>query len=110
MRNPDRYWWFLLVLALLLGACSKEKDFIGTYQPVPGSPPEYAGVSVELKKGGEGIRRVQGGADQAFQWVVKRGEMRIHTSSGGVIVAKPQGDLFEVRFPGRQVVCFKKVR
>jgi hypothetical protein len=110
MRHPNRFWWSLIVLALFLGACVKGKEALGVYQPVPGSPPEYAGVTVELKKGGEGVRRVRGGEDHVFNWVVKGKEIRIHTQAGGVIVARPRGDLIEVTFPGRQVVYFKKVR
>lgn len=79
--------------------------------PVSGNPgpPEYAGLYVELKKGGEGIRRVQSGETVAFRWVVKGDEVRIHTKSGGTIVARMKGDLIEVRFPGPQVVFFKKI-
>lgn len=110
MRNPCRFWWSLMALALFLGACAKEEEVLGIYRPVPGSPPEYTYVTVELKKGGEGVRRVQGGEDHAFNWVVKGKEIRIHTRAGGVIVARPRGDLIEVTFPGRQVVYFKKVR
>jgi len=67
------------------------------------------GAEVELKKGGEGIRRVQSEEVVAFHWVVKGDEMRIHTKSGGTIVARMKGDLLEVRFPGPQVVYFKKI-
>ncbi|MCU0579027.1 MAG: hypothetical protein MUF69_05700 [Desulfobacterota bacterium] len=110
MSCPNRFWWSLIALALFLGACFKGEEVSGVYQPVPGSPPEYADVTVELKKGGEGVRRVRGGEDQVFSWVVKGKKIRIHTQAGGVIVARPWGDLVEVKFPGRQVVYFKKIR
>jgi hypothetical protein len=109
MGTPCRFLWFLMALILLIGACSKEKELLGTYRPVPGSPPEYAGLYVELKKGGEGIRRVQGGEAITFHWVAKGDEVRIHTKSGGVIVARQKGDLIAVRFPGPQIVYFKKM-
>ena len=111
-RSPRSFKHFILLIAvvtLVAVACSKEKIFLGTYTPIPNSPPEYADLYVELKKGGEGIRRVQSGEAVAFHWVVKGHEVRIHTKSGGTIVARPKGDLIEVRFPGPQVVYFKKV-
>lgn len=99
----------IAVMTLVTVACSKENKFLGTYTPIPNNPPEYADLYVELKKGGEGIRRVQGGETVAFHWVVKGDEVRIHTKSGGTIVARMKGDLIEVRFPGPQVVFFKKI-
>ena len=111
-RSPRFLKCFISLLAavtMVSVACSKENKFLGTYRPIPNSPPEYADLYVELKKGGEGIRRVQGGEAVAFHWVVKGDEVRIHTKSGGTIVAKPKGDVIEVRFPGPQVVYFKKI-
>ena len=108
-RSLKRF--ILLIAVVMLGtvACSKENKFLGTYTPIPNSPPEYAGLYVELKEDGEGIRRVQNGEAMAFHWVVKGDEVRIHTKSGGTIVARMKGDLIEVRFPGPQVVYFKKI-
>jgi hypothetical protein len=111
-KSPSSLKRFILLIAvvtLITVACSQENKFLGTYTPLPNSPPEYAGLVVELKKGGEGIRRVQGGETVAFRWVVKGDEVRIHTKSGGTILAKPKGDVIEVRFPGPQVVYFKKI-
>jgi hypothetical protein len=100
----------LVVVALMIITitCSIDEKIFGTYRPVPGSPPEFADVSVELRKGGEGIRRVRGETVR-FQWVLKGTEVRIHTDSGGTIIAKPKGDMIEVKFPGDQIVYFKKV-
>jgi hypothetical protein len=102
----------IAVVTIVTAACSNSKEdrFLGTYTPLPNSPPEYFDLYVELKKGGEGIRRVQSGEVMTFRWVVKGDEVRIHTKSGGTIVARLKGDLFEVRFPGPQVVYFKKIK
>lgn len=108
-RSLKRSILLIAIVTLLTIACSKENKFLGTYTPIPNSPPEYAGLYVELKKGGEGIRRVQSEEIVAFHWVVKGDEVRIHTKSGGTIVARMKGDLMEVRFPGPQVVYFKKI-
>ncbi len=109
LRSLKRFMLLIAVVTMVTVACSKEKKFLGTYTPIPNSPPEYADLYVELKKGGEGIRRVQSGEALAFNWVVKGDEVRIHTESGGTIVARVKGNLFEVRFPGPQVVYFKKI-
>jgi hypothetical protein len=112
-RSPRAFKGFILLIAvvtLVTVACSKENKFVGTYTPLPNSPPEYADLYVELKKNGEGIRRLQSGEAMAFHWVVKGDEVRIHTKSGGTIVARKKGDLFEVRFPGPEVVYFKKIK
>lgn len=108
-RSLKRFILLIAVVMLVTVACSKENKFLGTYTPILSSPPEYAGLFVELKKGGEGIRRVQSGEVVAFHWVVKDDEVRIHTKSGGTIVARMKGDLIEIRFPGPQVVYFKRI-
>ncbi len=108
-RSLKRFILLIMIVTMVTVACSPEKKIVGTYRPIPNSPPEYSDLYVELKKGGEGIRRVQNGEPLAFHWVVKGDEVRIHTKSGGTIVAKIKGDLIEVRFPGPQVVYFKKV-
>jgi hypothetical protein len=107
-RTPSKWYLFLsLTLMTLLITCSKQDQVLGTYRPLPGSPPEFSDVSIEIRKGGEGIRRVRN-QTVTFQWVMKGKEMRIHTDSGGTIIAQPQGDLMEVTFPNSQVVYFKK--
>ena len=109
-RSLKRFVLLLTVVTLVTVACSREEKFLGTYTPIPNSPPEYFDLYVELKKGGEGVRRFQSGEPMAFHWVVKGDEVRIHTKSGGTIVARKKGDLFEVRFPGPEVVYFKKIK
>ncbi len=109
-RAPFRLLFLFVLVTVFAWACSREHGFLGTYKPIPGSPPEYAGLLVELKKGGEGIRHFQNGESLNFKWVVKGDELRIHTKSGGIIIARPKGDLIEVKFPGPQIVYFKKVK
>jgi len=113
-RSPRSLKSIILLIAvvtMVTVACSnsKEEKFLGTYRPIPTSPPEYSDLYVELKKNGEGIRRVQNGEALTFHWVVKGKGLRIHTKFGGTLVAKVKGDLLEVRFPGPQVVYFKKI-
>ena len=50
-KNPERFLFSVAALLLLLTvACSGEESFLGTYQAIPGSIPEYADLVVELKK------------------------------------------------------------
>ncbi len=99
----------LLVLGLLLGtaACTREEMFVGTYEPVAGTPPELAEMTLELRKDGEGVRRVRG-EELAFHWEARGSHVRIHTRSGGIILARLKGDLLEVALPGHRFVLMKK--
>jgi hypothetical protein len=108
-KNPERFLFSVAALLLLLTvACSREESFLGTYQAIPGSPPEYADLVVELKKNGEGIRHFRGEA-LVFHWLIKGKEIRVQTKSGGIIVARHLGDLLEVEFPGPQIIHLKKI-
>jgi hypothetical protein len=88
--------------------CSREEQFIGIYKSVPGAPPEFADLSLELKKGGEGIRRIHGNA-LPFHWVVRGHRLRIHTQSGGTIMAHALGDRLLLRLPGPLYLQMKKI-
>ncbi len=93
---------------MTVDGCSKEENFLGTYRAIKDSPQEYKDFYVELKQGGEGIRRVRG-EEVPFTWVGKDEEIRVHTESGGVIVAKQKKDVLEVRLPGPKVIYLKKI-
>ena len=109
LRITPKYFIILaVVLVIFTFACSREEQFIGTYKAVPGTPPEFADFSLELKTGGEGIRRIHGN-DVPFQWVVRGHRIRIHTSSGGTIVAHAWGDRLLVRLPGPLYLYLKKI-
>jgi hypothetical protein len=91
-------------------ACSREEKFIGVYEAEANVYPGYPEVSVELKKGGEGIRIVQG-KSLAFRWNTKGDKIRIYSQSGGIIVGWMEGkDKLVVEFPGPKLVYFKKIK
>jgi hypothetical protein len=95
---------------ILASACAREEKFIGTYLPVPGgTPPEFADLSLEFKKGGEGIRRIHGN-DLPFQWVARGHTLRIHTKSGGTIIAHAWGERLLVTLPGPIYLRMKKIK
>jgi len=102
----------LLLVALMLWAlgCSREERFIGVYESEPNNESRYSDVYLELKKGGEGIRKVQG-KSFTFEWSLKGDEMRITTRSGGTIVGRLEGkDALVVILPGPRIVHFKKIK
>jgi hypothetical protein len=107
-RTPKRFIILAGVLLIFTFACSREEKFIGTYKTVPGTPLEFADLSLELKKGGEGVRRIHGN-DHPFQWVVRGHRIRIHTQSGGTIVAHAWGDRLLLRLPGPLYLYLKKI-
>ncbi|MBI4764587.1 MAG: hypothetical protein HY787_08280 [Deltaproteobacteria bacterium] len=107
-RIPEGFIILVGVLLLFTLACSREEKFIGTYKSVPGTPPEFADFSLELKEGGEGLRRIHG-KDHPFRWVVRGHRIRIHTEAGGTIIAHAWGDRLLVRLPGPLFLYLKKI-
>ena len=107
-RYPKSFIILAGVLLIFIFACSREDKYIGTYKAVPGTPPEFADLSLEFKEGGEGIRRIHGN-DLPFQWVVRGHRIRIHTKSGGTIVAHAWGGRLLVRLPGPLYIYLKKI-
>lgn len=99
----------LVCLVLMLTfACAKEENFAGTYRATEKNPPEFSDVLVELKEGGEGIRR-RHGEEIIFEWESKGNEIRIHTKGGGIIVGKMKRDVLEVTLPGPKIFYLKKI-
>jgi hypothetical protein len=110
--KPWRTLSRLLVLAIILtliGACSKEKNVVGTYRSLSSNPPEFANLYLELKSDGAGIRRING-KDLPFRWVIRGHQVRIHTKSGGTIVGHIWGDFLVLRLPGPLVIYLIKVK
>jgi hypothetical protein len=112
-RYPNRFIILAGILIIAIVACSREDNFIGTYKSISGSgsgnPPEFANLYLELKKDGEGIRRINGN-NFPFRWVVKDHQIRIHTTSGGTIVGHIWWDFLVLRFPGPLVIYLRKIK
>jgi hypothetical protein len=110
-RYPNRFIILAGILIMMIVACSREDNFIGTYKSISGSgnPPEFANLYFELKKEGEGIRRINGD-DFSFRWKVKDHQIRIHTASGGTIVGHIWWDFLVLRFPGPLVIYLIKIK
>jgi len=94
------------VLCLLLGfclSCESSDKYAGAYE-AEGHGGE---VVLELNPGGEGAW-ISGFQEVSFSWYMKRGELRINTKEGGVIVGKLKGNTIEVTIPGQEKKLFRK--
>jgi hypothetical protein len=113
MTRKSRYQghgWLLglcLVMILVLGCESKDK-YAGVYKAQGQDPAKQAEIVVELKANGDGLWRV-GSEEVTFAWYIKRGELRVNTKGGGVIVGKIDKDTIQITLPGSKIMSFKKV-
>jgi hypothetical protein len=51
-----------------------------------------------------------GSEEVTFAWYIKRGELRVNTKGGGVIVGKIDKDTIELTLPNANTMIFKKVQ
>jgi len=76
--------------------------------------PAQREIILELKENGDGLWKV--GTDGAkgtfvevpFAWYIKRGDLRINTKAGGVIVGKIDKDTIRMTLPGSKALTFRK--
>ena len=114
MTRKSRYQgqgWLLglcLVVILLFGCESKDR-YVGVYKAQAQDSPKQAEIVVELKANGDGLWRV-GSEEVTFTWYIKRGELRVNTKGGGVIVGKIDKDAIQITLPGSKTMSFKKVQ
>jgi hypothetical protein len=94
----------LCVLLVLLLSCESKDRYAGTYKA------EGRGeIILELHGTGDGLWRV--GSDEVpFVWYIKRGELRMNTKEGGVIVGKIKKDTIQMTLPGPKAMTFKKMQ
>jgi hypothetical protein len=114
MTRKKRYegrGWVLglcLVMIVVFGCESKDK-YAGVYKAQAQAPAKQAEIVVELKANGDGFWRV-GSEEVTFAWYIKRGELRVNTKGGGVIVGKIDKDTIELTLPNANTMIFKKVQ
>ena len=69
-----------------------------------------------MKENGDGLWKVS--SDEAkgtfvevpFTWYIKRGDLRVNTKAGGVIVGKIEKDTIRITLPGSKTLIFRKTR
>jgi len=93
-----------LVLALC-PACESSDKYVGTY----GAQGKTGEVRMELKANGQGIW-IAGNQEVTFSWHIKKGDLRINTKEGGVIVGKIEGSAIRIGLPGQKDLLFKRVQ
>jgi hypothetical protein len=104
-----------MLLAFLLSCDSKDK-YVGVYQAQATSPAKQGVTILELKANGDGLWRVSSRKATAtfvevpFTWYIKRGDLRVHTRTGGVIVGKIDKDTIQITLPGSRALTFKKTQ
>lgn len=101
-----------MVLMLLL-SCGSGDRYVGVYKAMQ-EPPNQREIILELKENGDGLWKV--GTDEAkgtfeevpFTWYTKRGDLRVNTKAGGVIVGKIDKDTIHLTLPGSKALTFRK--
>ena len=116
-RYQDCRWIAaLFLLLLLLLSCGSDEKYVGTYKAMGQESTKHREIVLELKENGDGLWRV--GSDQAkgtfvevpFAWYIKRGDLRVNTKTGGVIVGKIDKDTIRMTLPGSKELLFRKTR
>jgi hypothetical protein len=110
--------WVVGLCALLtfLASCESRDKYVGAYQAEAKGSIKQEAVVLELKANGDGLWRVS--SDKAkdafvevpFVWYIKRGDLRINTKAGGVIVGKIDKDTIQMTLPGPKTLTFRKTR
>jgi len=101
----------LLVCALLIVvfSCESKDKYAGVYKAEAKVTPKQAEITVELKANGDGLWRVEG-EEVSFTWYIKRGELRVNTKGGGVIVGKLENDTIQMTLPNMKTMILKKAQ
>ena len=109
------YGWpvSLCVLFMLLLSCESKDSYVGVYKAVGREMAKQEEVILELKANGDGLWRV--GSKEIFSeipvvWYIKRGELRINTKAGGVIVGKIEKETIRMTLPGFGALTLKKTQ
>lgn len=98
---------------MLLVSCESKDKYVGVYKA---EGPMGREIILELKKNGDGLWKVS--SDEAkgafieevsFEWYIKRGELRLNTKAGGVIIGKIDKDTIQMTMP-RRTLIFKKIQ
>ncbi len=96
------------LLLLVVASCESGDRHVGVYKAV-GEPSKQGEIVLELKANGEGVWRV-GSNEDSFVWYIKRGELRVNTKGGGVLVGTIKKDTIHLTLPGSIDMAFKKER
>jgi hypothetical protein len=99
---------------MFLASCESRDRYAGVYQAERSAKQET--IILELRGNGDGLWKVA--SDEAkgtfvevpFSWYIKRGDLRINTKAGGVIVGKIGKDTIQLTLPGFKMLTFRKIQ
>lgn len=106
----------LCMLMTFLASCESRDKYVGVYQAEAKGLAKQAVVVLELRANGDGMWKVSSpGAKGAspevpLTWGIKRGELRINTKTGGVIVGKLEKNTIRIALPGSKTLIFRKTQ
>jgi hypothetical protein len=116
-KYQDYRWMVsLCVLLMFLVSCESRDKYVGVYQAQVTSTAKQDVTILELKANGDGLWRVSSRkvtgtfAEVPFTWHIKRGDLRVHTRTGGVIVGKIDKDTIQIALPGSRALTFTKTQ
>ena len=92
---------------LFMLSCASKKEYSGQYEAKGEGRLKDSEIVLDLKDDGEGRMRVDDD-EVTFRWNVKRGQLRLNTKEGGVIVGEIKGDTFIISLPGWKDISFKR--
>ena len=112
----ERWCWAvtLCLCVTIVASCQSRDRYVGTYRS-EGTGPQGA-IILELRSNGDGVWKVksQSGNDAMVEvpvtWYIKRGDLRVNTKSGGVLVGKIDGDKIRMALPGPKAVTFVRAQ
>jgi hypothetical protein len=106
----------LFILLVFLLACESKDKYVGVYQAQATSSAKQGVTILELKVNGDGLWRMSSHnvtgtfVEAPFTWFIRRGDLRMHTRTGGVIVGKIDKDTIQITLPGSRALTFKKTQ
>ena len=106
----------LCMCVMLLVSCESRDKYVGVYRADATGYASHVAIILELKANGDGLWRVISDevngtpVETPFTWYIKRGDLRMNTRAGGVIVGKIGRDTIRMNLPGYKALTFRKSR
>jgi hypothetical protein len=115
-RNIRNCRWMavLFTVLVLLSGCDSREKYVGVYRALGQSAQGQREVVLELREHGDGVWKVatdRSGtkfSEAPCTWYIKRGELRINTKTGGVIIGRIDKDVIRISLPDFNTLVFKK--
>ena len=99
---------------MFLAACESRDKYVGVYQAEAKGSAMPDVIILDLKANGDGLWKLSSHEKKGefvevpFAWYIKRGDLRINTKAGGVIVAKIEENTIRMTLPGMKELTLSK--